>query len=425
MIYNLFSYPSNFGVVKIYKCDYFGNQISATRPCFVDQFTVNVQQDIAEEQLRFGDLNQSNTFRLKNRHIKITATFLFELDPSGLLSQGSDLLFNLCQQAYQGSNVSYKLSLSNLTSSSATYNEILIPQYLQIQNTTLPYYKFYLTGETSNIPLNVASINTSTANLSFSSISVPMGTSWIELFQYGNNYQYPIQLEPMFRLDTSEGSFYHCLIDKISFTLSEDFVKLNVEIVCTDYDRSTRYDFINTTQITSVKLLTRVLHKSRIKIQDFYSTAYSFNVAKSTLEIYNYMNGLITQSFSDIPVKELSLTITNNLQPVYGNNYYSVRRTFVRGYISKSKKIEGTMSVMALRSTNPTFDKFPFIGTDSAKNLSINFGPQQFNIPYTVWGPGKLEINQSNYANLSFDFIALTNQRQGQPDFNLDNATNF
>jgi hypothetical protein len=365
------------------------------------------------------------SFKLSNRNIKISATFLFELDPSGILSEGTDLLFNLCAQAFQGTNISYKLSTSSISSTSATYKELLIPQYLNIQNSNLPYYNFYLNTETNNLLLNVTGINTSTGTINYSTINTSFGTSWIEIFKYGGTYRYPIYYEPMFRMDTSEGSFYNCLIDKISFNMSDEAVKLSVDIVSTDFDRSTRFDFLNSNQFVNTKLSTRILHKSRIRIEDFTSSTYSFNVSTSTLEIYNYMNGLITQSFSNTPIKEFSLSISNNLEPVYSNNYYSTKRTYVRGYVSKNKKIEGTMSTYALRSDQPTFDKFPFLTTDGTKSLSIIFGSQRFNIPLTVWRPGKIEASQNNYVNLSFNFVALTNMRQGQPDFINDSLTNF
>jgi hypothetical protein len=425
MIFNLFSYPSNFGAIKIYKCDYYGNKISNPRVCFVDQFSAAIEQQNVDDITRFGGLNQNNTFRINNRQIKISATFLFELDPSGILSAGTDILFNLCAQAFQGTNASYKLSTSSLTSTSATYNELFIPQYLNLQNSNIPYYNFYLVSESTSTLLNVNGINTSAGLINYNQINIPSGKTWLELFKYGGTYRYPLYLEPMFRMDTSEGSFYNCLIDKINFSMNEDYAKLSVDILCIDFDRSTRFDFINSNQVLNSNLSTRILHRSRIRIDDFTANSYNFNVSTSTLEIYNYMNGLITQSFKNTPVKELSLSINNNLEPIYGNDYYSTRRTYVKGFVSKNKKIEGNMSTYALRSDQPTFDKFPFITNDSTKNLSIIFGSQRFNIPYTVWTPGKIEVNQNNLVTLSFNFQALTNQRYGQPDFINDTLTNF
>ena len=250
--------------------------------------------------------------------------------------------------------------------------------------------------------------------------SVPSG-SWIEVFKYGQQAgtPYPLYLEPMFRIDSSEGSFFPCMVDKISISMEEDYIKLNCQIVSMNFDRTTRFDFINSTQsaLSSQKIIP--LHKSRIKIKDFTNDiTTTFRI--SDLSDLRYMAGLITQSFEATPVSELTINIDNKLQPVFRNVYGDIKRAYVGGYYSKERSISGTMSVLALRSSQPTFDKYPVLNSQNTKSLNITFGNQMLLIPYTIWQPGKLVATQENYVSLQFNWKAITRYRQGQPLFQMD-----
>jgi len=397
MIFNLFTYTSNFGKANIYKCDYYGNQLSMSRQCLIDNFTVNVEEKNTDDVLTFGSPNQSRSFFLGNRKIKITADFLFLNDLSGTLNPAIDLLFNLSCYTYQGTNAPFKFTMTG-----STVNEQLAYNYLISQNYIL---KYYLVSESSS------------QLISGLPNAIPSGY-WVEIFIYGQNTPYPLIYEPMFRLDTAEGSFYSCLINKVTINMNDEFVKLSCEIDAINYDRSTRYNFINSTQQKIVFPAIKALHKSRIKIQNYVNDITSnFNLVN--LNYLEYMNSLTTQSFDAVPIKEFSITIDNNLKPYYSNKYGNIKRSYVSGYYSAERKISGTMKVFALRSNQPTFDRFPVLSGVSGKSCSVLFGNQIFTIPYTVWVPGKIEAQQNNYVEMSFNWEAIARNRAGEPEFNM------
>jgi hypothetical protein len=401
MIFNLFSYPSNFGKINIYKCDFYGNQLSVPRQCLADNFTVDVEEKNSDDILTFGNSNQSRSFFLGNRKIKISANFLFTNDLSGTLNPAIDLLFNLSAWSYQGTNIPYKFTMTgSAVNEINTYNALF-------NQSPLPNYKIYVVSETSSQLVN--SFPTSLSN-----------GYWIEVYLYGSTSgtAYSLQLEPMFRMDTSEGSFYSCLVDRITINMNEDFVKLSCEIYAINYDRSTRYNFINSSQQKFVFPAIKALHKSRIKIIDYQNDITSnFNLIDiSDLE---YMNGLITQKFSAVPIKEFSINIDNGLQAYYNNKYNNLKRTYVAGYYAGVRKINGNMKVLSLRSNQPTFDRYPVLSGVSGKSCSIVFGNQSFSIPYTVWRPGKVESQSDNFVTMSFEWEAIARERQGQPLFDM------
>ena len=385
MILNLFSYPSNFGKVQMYKCDFYGNSLSMNRSCLIDNFTASVDQNNTEDQTLFGAFSQPDFFVINNGKINIEANFLFSNDTSGVIDPAIDFLFNVSAWAYQGTNTSYKFTSNPLNN--PPVNEPLL--YSALFNVpSLPNYKIYIVSETSSSLQN-----------SFPS-SVPSG-SWIEVFKYGQQAgtPYPLYLEPMFRIDSSEGSFFPCMVDKISISMEEDYIKLNCQIVSMNFDRTTRFDFINSTQsaLSSQKIIP--LHKSRIKIKDFTNDiTTTFRI--SDLSDLRYMAGLITQSFEATPVSELTINIDNKLQPVFRNVYGDIKRAYVGGYYSKERSISGTMSVLALRSSQPTFDKYPVLNSQNTKSLNITFGNQMLLIPYTIWQPGKLVAKTMFHYNL-------------------------
>jgi hypothetical protein len=391
-----------------------------------DNFSVDVQQNDTEEQLLFGGFTQQDYFKLDNRNVVINSSFLFSNDVTGVLDPANDLLFNVSAWAYQGSNVSIKVSLSAVSSTSLTYNELLPFQSINLSS-NYSIYKFYLVNDTQNVEIYPSSVNTSTGVINYPSVSVP-SNCWLEVFQYGNVSAltaFPIVYEPMFRIDTSEGSFYPCMVDKISFSVGEDYVKLNCTFVSINYDRSTRFNFINTTSVAQVIPAIKPLHKSRIKISD-YVNDITTNFLIADLKNLDYTNALLTQSVSASPFKEFSINIDNSLRPYYSNRHSSVKnstgmqRTYVTGYYSQKRKIEGSLTALALRSSQPTFEKYPALTSQSNKSLNFYFGNQTFQIPYTIWKPGKIELTQENYALVKFDWQAITRDRQGQPIFQME-----
>ena len=421
MILNLFAYPSNFGKITIYKCDYFGNALSLPRTCLVDKFTVDVEQKNTEDQLLFGGFNQQDYFVLNKRDIRISLDLWFAYDITGTPEPGMDLLFNMSAWSYQGTTAFYKTSLSSVSSTQLTYNELLPYQALGITNSTIQMFKFYLVTETQNVQIFPTSIDTIHGILNYPTASIPPGC-WLEVSQYGNiNNITPFltYYEPMFRIDCSEGSFFPCMVDKIFIDIQDDFILLHCDIVSINYNRATRYDFINaTSQSAGVKII-QPRSKYKVKIIDFINDITS-NFLVTDLNTLEYMNGLITQSFAVTPITNLSIVIENGMTPIYSNINLGMKRTYVTGYYSQNRKINGTMSTLALRSSQPTFDKYPILSGQNNKAMSVHFGNQIFTIPYTIWRPGKVILSQNEYAILQFTWEAITRDRQGQPLFQME-----
>ena len=420
MILNLFSYPSNFGKLTMYKCDFFGNALSEKRNILVDKFTVDVDQNPYDEQVFFGGYAMPNYFKLESRKININTDFLFAVNTTGVLDPGVDLLFNLSNWAFKGSTTPLKVLLDSVGSTSLIYNGGLSLTGLQM-NINYPVYEFYLVSETTYQKLNVNSVNINTKTITYDNIT-PISDCWLEIFKYGDEStqeSFPVYQEPMFRIDCSEGSFWPCLVDKISFNISDDYTKLSCSIVSINYDRSNRYEFVNSSQQVLANLAIIPQHRSRIIVKDF-NNDISTTFAVTDLDKLNYMNGLITQTFENIPIKGLSIDFSNNLEPIYGNIQKRMLRTYVMGYVSKNRKISGTMDILALRSSQPTFDRYPILNSSSSKSLNINFGNQMLKIPYTLWQPGKLNVNQGDYVSLAFNWAAIARQRQGEPSFTLE-----
>ena len=415
MILNLFAYPSNYGYIEIFKCDYFGNSLSKSRNILVDNISVNVEQKNIEEQLLFGGFDQVNYTLLDQRKISIDVNFLFANNVAGTLDPGIDLLFNLSAWSYQGTNAPYKFTKNNGNNPSNTtpVNENLMYENLfETPEGVLSFYKYYLVDENNT-------------HVELDNFPIPMPDSgWVEVFKYGTAVaEFPVQYEPMFRINCAEGSFYPCMINKISLSLEQDYIKLNCNIVSINYSRENRYEFINAAGINVSQLPIIPLHKSRILISDFNNDITStFDI--TDLNRLDYMDGLMTQSFKSIPIKEFSLSIDNGLEVIYTNIQKKMLRTFAVGYYSRQRRINGTMSIMALRSSQPTFDRYPVLNSSTRKSLSLNFNNQIYNIPYTIWRPGKMISNQGEYVNLQFEWNAVTRDRQGQPIFEMEAASN-
>jgi hypothetical protein len=115
MILNLFAYPSNYGYIEIFKCDYFGNALSASRNVLVNSISVDVEQRTIEDSLLFGGYDQVNYTLLDQRKINITAEFLFANSVTGTLDPAIDLLFNLSAWSYQGTNAPFKFTRNDNT----------------------------------------------------------------------------------------------------------------------------------------------------------------------------------------------------------------------------------------------------------------------------------------------------------------------
>jgi hypothetical protein len=386
--------------------------------CFLDNFSVDVDQETVGETKLFGSFNQTPNFVLGNRKISINTSFLFSLDPSGTLNPAVDLIMNLSAWSYQGTTTSYKVE--GAITSGNSYNYVFTYTTLNLINFINSKYsvndfRWYAVSQTSSIQLSNVSIDTAYATISFNTTKVITETIWLEAIYYNN---FPLQFEPMFRMDTSEGSFYPCMVNKIDFSVSEEFVKLNCEFFAINYDRSTRFDFINTNSVKNAIPPLKDVHKSRIKIID-YKNSITNNFLLNDIKDLDYMQSFLTERFTTTPFKDLSISINNGLKPVYANYYYNLRRTYVAGYISEQRKITGDLTAYALRSSQPTFDRFPTLAGITNVSMSVYFGNQIFTIPYTVWKPAKIEVKQNELVTVKSTWEAITNERQGQPLFQM------
>ena len=419
MIQNLFTYPGNFGKLEIYKCDYFGNSLSQKRMCYVDDFTVDVEQKNTADTMLFADHVQTGNFSIKARKIKLNTTILFSDNMPGTLDPGLDLLMNVSAYSYQGTTASYKFSLSSVSGGSLTYRESLPMMALNASN-NISMFKFYLVNETNFVRIFPSSINTSTFVINYPPVTVPFGC-WLEMFQYGNTTSstaFPLYQEPMFRIDSSEGSFYPCMLDKMEMKIGDDFVRSICQIVCLNYDRSTRFDFINTTSVVNSQLPTRFLHRARVAVRD-YTNDVTSNFLVTDLQNLDYTQGMLTQRLSVTPIEEITFIVENNLEPIYSNFNHKLKRFYVRGYISKQRNVYGHMQALALRSSQPTIERYPSL---SSSGLNILFGNQIISIPYTIWAPGKVEVKQNEFTRISFDWSAIARRSEDAPAFTIYGA---
>lgn len=423
MIINLFSYSSNFGKVSISKCDFFGNQLSTTRSALVNSITAEINMPDNDELL-FGGFNQPNFYKLENREVKVSAEFLFSIDLSGTLDPAIDLLINCSAYSYQGTNISYKSSINTISTTSLTYNDLL--PYRELELNASGVFKFYLVNQSSVLQIIPINVNTTVGLITFQEIDQIPADCWLEVFKYGNvstSETFPIYYEPMIRMDTSEGSFYPCLINKISFNIDANYIKMNCDFIGTAFDATNRYEFVNATQQKISTMPIIPMHKSRIIISNYTNDVTStFDI--TDLNLLTSMAALITQNPAITPVTELSFSIDNSIQVLYGNVQEKMYRRFIRALYSKQRTVSGTMKVLALRSAQPTFNHYPVLNNKSNSSLQLFFSNQVLTIPYTIWEPLKLSQEQNNFVSLSYSWRAITRDREGQPIFEMENANN-
>lgn len=419
MIQNLFAYPGNFGKLEVYKCDYFGNPLSQKRMCYADDFVVDVVQKNTADTMLFGSHVQTGTFSIKSRNIKLNTTILFSDNMPGTLDPGLDLLMNVSAYSYQGTAASYKFSLSAVSATSLTYKESL-PMIALNTSSNIPMFKFYLVNESDFVQITPSSIDMTNLVINYPSVSVPAGC-WLEVFKYGNitsSAVFPLYQEPMFRIDSSEGSFYPCMLDKMEMKIGDDFVRSSCQIVCLNYDKSTRFDFINASSRTNVQSPARFLHRARVAVRD-YANDVNSNFLVTDLQNLDYTRGLLTQRLNVTPIEEITFIVENNLEPIYSNFNHKLKRFYVRGYVSKQRNVYGRMKAFALRSSQPTFDRYP---TLSASGMSILFGNQVINVPYTIWTPGEVEVKQSEFTRVNYDWFAMARRSADAPAFTIYGA---
>lgn len=421
MILNLFSYPSNFGQISLYKCDVFGTRKTSRRYAMCDSFEVSVEQETMDEELLFGGYNQSNYFKLENRNISINCGFLFAKSLNGTIDPALDLIFNTSAYAFQGTLAPLKLTLVSVNSTEANYAQPLPFQSLNM-SVEYPAYLFYFVNQNKEmVQIFPNAVNTLTQTISYSSVAVP-SNCWLEVYRYGNVdtlEPFPLYREPMFRLDCSEGSFYPCIVDTLTMSFQEDYVKISCKINAVNFDRSERYGFINATNVSSMTPLINPVHKSRARIvSQSNDVASDFNIVD--LKTIDYMDALSTQKFSPTPITEISLNIQNGVKPIYSNLYEKMPRTYVTGFISEKRSVNGTLKALALRSVGPTFNRYPFLSDNSSKSLAIQFENQILRVPYTVWKPGKITLQQGQYSVVDLNWNAITRTREGQPVFTME-----
>ena len=385
----------------------------------IDNFKIMGTQESDTGQRYAGEGANPNTFLLGPKEYNVSFTYPFKVDSWGYLDFSLAAFFDYCIEAFKGSPTSFigRLTSDNSSVVGVGATQLYIDNIADFTALTLPFEakiksdlnSFYdlveITGvDKSNRLITIeAGINT----------SISRDTSYISA------YPKTTGKEPSFSLFTlKQGLLSGCLVEKfaINFVPGEQIVA-SIDLKVLNVDRKYQIDMYNN--------FTNIVENYFKKKPSYILNGYNVRVYKSAPEYGLFGLGGVIDSklfsgfqqtqLDSIFVTEMSISIENNLKPIYSLNSKSnsnkknfFKNSLPYGYYSEGRKISGSITY-----TGPIkpWAMVEFLsGPSSINNDGITFdmGPIKLELPEVVWSTESQEHSRIDYQKSKVNFFVAS-----------------
>jgi len=385
----------------------------------IDNFNLQGSQSSDASQRLAGEGANPNTFNLGPKEYNVSFTYPFKVDSWGYLDFSLAAFFDYCIQAFNGSPTSFigrfttdnssvigagttQLYIDNI----AEFMSLDLPFQAKIKSDVNPYYDIVdITGvDKANRLITIgAGINTSIAR----------NTSYISAYPKSSGKESTFSLFTL-----KQGLLSGCLVEKfgINFVPGEQIVAY-IDLKVLNVDRTYQVDMYNN--------FASIVQNYFRKKPSYILNGYNVRVYKSAPEYGMFGLGGVLDSklfrgfqqsqLDSIFVTEMSITIENNLKPIFTLNSKSsdLKTNFFKnslpyGYYSEGRKISGSITY-----TGPIkpWSMVEFLsGPSSINNDGITFdmGPIKLELPEVVWSTESQEHSRLEYQKSKVNFSVAT-----------------
>ena len=385
----------------------------------IDNFKIMGTQESDAGQRYAGEGANPNTFQLGPKEYNISFTYPFKVDSWGYLDFSLAAFFDYCIQAFQGSPTSFvgRFTSDNTSVIGVGSTQLYIDNIAEFLALDLPFEAKIKSDNNSYYDLvEITSVDKANRLLT---IGAGINTSFNRDSSYISAYPKSSGKEASFSLFTlKQGLLNGCLVDKfsINFVPGEQIIAY-IDLKCLNVDRTYQMQMYNN--------FTSIIENYFKKKPSYILNGYNVRVYKSAPEYGLFGLGGVLDSrlfrgfqqtqLDSIFVTEMTISIENNLKPIYTLNSKnsSKKQNFFKnslpyGYYSEGRKISGSITY-----TGPIkpWAMVEFLsGPSSINNDGITFdmGPIKLELPEVVWSTESQEHSRMDFQKSKVNFSVAT-----------------
>jgi hypothetical protein len=401
----------------------------------VENLEFTFAQDATNFSRLAGEGADPNNFGLGKADFSASFNMLLKVPSTGYVDFGFANLWDCATLAYKGTGNSASgriLNNNNPVGVGTTFiNVDNIADFIGIPTPfTLAFKKLSGTGSTEN--KTVTNVDKANRRLFFSS-----GTAYShvpnETFVWAKPTNPATNREPTFSLvSLFQGLLSGCLVNKLVIDIKpgED-VDINVDLKFTNVDRQYQIDvyenFSSLTSNISKYKVQRATNGSEVRINNTSYTAGGFGLTNAFG--HPFFQGFIGLGVTSFLVKEFTITIDNQLEPVYGlhsisNDVHIRRRENLKPYalISNGRKIEGVIKYLSPIAPWTLAEKLSGPSSINNGGIEVDFGSFKISFPEVVWSGSKSSSPLSDNQTKEIKFSVATEKLENNPVLNFSSS---
>ena len=425
------------------------DRVNSTEPLFeydfenIDtNFLLNVENlnfSFAQEALNYqrlaGEGADPNTFSLSKSEFSASFNMLVKASSTGYIDFGFASLWDAATLAYQGSGnaIAGRIISSNSTVGIGT-TFVVVDNISDFKSLTTPFSITFskFKGNEASETKTVTSVNKANRTLFFSSgiaNTHTIANTYVKAGLASTTRNPTFNLVSLF-----QGLLSGCMVDKITLSAKPgQDIEANIDVKFLNVNRQYQIDVNNNfdtlaSNVAKYKVY-RGLQGSEVRINNTSYTAGGFGLTTVAYghPFFQGFQGIGTTSFL---VQELTLTLENQLEPVYALHSINPDR-FVRfrenlkpyALVSNGRKIEGTIKYISPISPYTLAEKLAGPSSINNGGIEVDFGVFKITFDEVVWSGSKADSPLSDSQTKEIKFSVVTEKLNKIPT--LDNSTSF
>jgi hypothetical protein len=415
--YDIFALSREFGEDPDFNLSF--SNINTNYLFSIDNFNIQGAQDSDAGERYAGEGANPNTFQLGPKEYNVSFTYPFKVDSWGYLDFSLAAFFDYCIEAFKGSPTSFigRFTSDNSSTISAGTTQLYIDNIAEFMGLSVPFQaKIKSDTSTSYDLVTVTAVDKANRLLTIGggvNAAFARDTSYISANPQSNGKEASFSLFTL-----KQGLLSGCLVEKfaINFVPGEQIVAY-IDLKVLNVDR--------TYQVQMYNNFATIVQNYFKKKPSYILNGYNVRVYKSAPEYGLFGLGGILDSklfrgfqqsqLDSIYVTEMSISIENNLKPVFTLNskssdkkINSFKNSLPYAYYSEGRKISGSITY-----TGPIkpWAMVEFLsGPSSINNDGITFdmGPIKLELPEVVWSTESEEHSRMDYQKGKVNFSVAT-----------------
>lgn len=394
----------------------------------VDSLELNYKQSGEFDKRLAGEGPTPTTFKINTREYSLSFKMPIKVESWGYADPAFAALYDYCIQGFKGNSTSFIGRVKSDTPSaigSTTFMKIdNVADFVSLGTNFTAYIRSDDDTETVET-VTVSTVNKSERRLYFSSPTSYSHTP-AKTYIWASATNPESNREPSFSLfSLREGLFSGCMVDSINLSINPgENIVADITIKFTNLDRKYQKNFLTNFDTIVNNVNNRrpnyLLNSSLVRLEFSDTDLGYFGLGRATQS--KLFRGFQEYDIRDFEINQMSLSISNNLNPIYSlnaksnnsiNDFNKNLQPF--SYYSEGRKISGSITYSSPIKPWLFAEKLAGISSINKNGIRFNFGPFKLNLPEVVWNPEKSSSSVDSVHNKTLSWSAVTKTLEFEP----------